>query len=126
MEHECTRCKVVQPLANFFRNGPTYKWVCRECIKAYQLQRRIDIIRWVYDYLLDHPCLDCGCNNPVVMEFDHRDPDAKAIEVSKAIANNCGLDTIQAEIAKCDPVCANCHRKRTAKKQSWYSLGEVT
>jgi hypothetical protein len=27
------------------------------------------------------------------------------------------------EIAKCDLVCANCHRLRTARKQNWALLG---
>jgi hypothetical protein len=58
------------------------------------------------------PCMDCGGVFPIVcMDLDHRDPSTK--EFSLAAYGTRGYDAIKAEIAKCDRVCANCHRIRT-------------
>lgn len=60
------------------------------------------------------PCSDCGQHFPYyVMDFDHRHGKAKTQVVSALVAQGCALKTVMAEIAKCDIVCANCHRKRT-------------
>lgn len=63
-------------------------------------------------------CQDCGEVDPVVLEFDHRDD--KIMDVSTMIGSR-SWSVIQAEIAKCDVVCANCHRRRTAKRFGWYN-----
>ena len=62
------------------------------------------------------PCVDCGaCFHPEVMEYDHRDGAQKY----KAISRMMGLSwsTIEIEMAKCDLVCANCHRMRTFNRR---------
>ncbi len=79
--------------------------------------------RWRYhadllDRLRSVQCADCGgtfaqCS----MDFDHRDPSAKVRPVMSMISNF-GLDKIMAEVAKCDIVCANCHRLRTIERRS--------
>lgn len=59
-----------------------------------------------------NPCMDCGRSYPpYVMDFDHRDPGTKRGTIT-AMARY-GVKTLLAEIAKCDLVCANCHRERT-------------
>lgn len=59
------------------------------------------------------PCADCGNYYPhYVMDFDHRDPSIKTMNVSRMVSLR-GVETILEEIAKCDLVCANCHRERT-------------
>ena len=64
------------------------------------------------------PCLDCKESfPPYCMDFDHRDPDSKVNNVARLIANNYKMDDVLAEIAKCDIVCSNCHRKRTHGKK---------
>jgi L-lysine 2,3-aminomutase len=61
-------------------------------------------------YLLEHPCVDCGNDDPVVLEFDHlRD---KTYDISR-LMSGWPWSTILAEIEKCEVVCANCHRRRT-------------
>lgn len=65
------------------------------------------------DRLRDVPCGDCGGRfPPCAMDFDHRDPAAKAQSVSRMIGR-AGTARILAEAVKCDIVCANCHRSRT-------------
>lgn len=59
------------------------------------------------------PCADCGvAYPPVVMDFDHRPGTVKTFDVAQLFKYG-SLSKVQNEIAKCDLVCANCHRLRT-------------
>lgn len=59
------------------------------------------------------PCLDCGHEYPYyVMDFDH-------VNLSLAAHHRYALETVRKEIAKCDIICANCHRIRT-----WIRISE--
>lgn len=71
-------------------------------------------LRGLLDASKAHPCEDCGLSYPIVaMDLDHRDPTLKNRNVSRMIHSECSLALVQAEIAKCRLVCANCHRTRT-------------
>ena len=70
------------------------------------------------DRLRDTPCADCGGRfPPCAMDFDHRDPDTKRWAVTRMIGR-AGTSRILDEVAKCDIVCANCHRLRTFVRRS--------
>ncbi len=59
------------------------------------------------------PCVDCRVSYPpYVMHFHHRDRETKAYNVSRLTGRK-SWETIQAEIDKCDLLCANCHAERT-------------
>lgn len=58
----------------------------------------------------------------MVLEFDHLDPKEKRDHLSRMIAGGCAWSTIEREIAKCEVVCANCHRHRTARTYGSYRL----
>lgn len=62
-------------------------------------------------------CLRCPENDPVCIDFHHRDPKVKTLNVSMAIAR-WSLARIQEEVAKCDLLCANCHRKLHAEEKA--------
>jgi hypothetical protein len=51
------------------------------------------------------------------MDFDHRDPRTKWSAVTRMIGR-AGTYRILEEVAKCDIVCANCHRLRTFVRRS--------
>lgn len=71
-------------------------------------------IRFLVDVRKAVPCADCGGRFPQpVMEFDHRPGTEKRYEVARLSSSLCSASTLFAEIAKCDAVCANCHRFRT-------------
>lgn len=62
------------------------------------------------------PCADCGQPFPLcVMDFDHV-RGTKLFSLSSA--GQRALATVLAEIAKCDVVCANCHRIRTCLRRT--------
>ena len=61
----------------------------------------------------DQPCSDCGETDPLVLEFDHIE--AKRFSVSQGIRDR-SWQSVMDEIAKCEVVCANCHRRRTARR----------
>ena len=64
------------------------------------------------DAIQDVPCADCAKRfDPVCMDFDHRDPSQKSFNIGQSRRLRWPL--VLAEIAKCDIVCANCHRIRT-------------
>jgi len=69
-----------------------------------------EIVRnYVLDYLREHPCVDCGEADPIVLEFDH--VHEKTFNISEA--SGYGLKRIEEEIGKCEVRCANCHRRKT-------------
>ena len=69
--------------------------------------------------LKDKPCLDCGVKYPTcVMEFDHVKGVKKA-GVGQLLGHERSREAILTEIAKCELVCANCHRIRTAKRKQF-------
>jgi hypothetical protein len=85
----------------------------REAEIARVKRRQEAPLTWLRD-LRRVPCADCGRSfAPYVMDFDHRDPTTKkfSLAAGKSLLKN--RDLIAAEIAKCDIVCANCHRIRT-------------
>jgi len=56
-------------------------------------------------------CVDCGVNNPILLDFDHLKD--KKYNISRMIHDGFSWAAIKKEIAKCEVVCANCHRIRT-------------
>lgn len=71
-------------------------------------EARAELVRAVKDA----PCADCGGRfHPQSMDLDHRDGLQKAFDVSRG--KLFGIERLRAEIAKCDVVCANCHRVRS-------------
>jgi transcription elongation factor Elf1 len=56
-------------------------------------------------------CVDCGEENHIVLDFDHLKD--KKYNISRMIHDGFSWAAIKKEIAKCEVVCANCHRIRT-------------
>ena len=72
---------------------------------------------YVWRYLSNNPCVDCGEDNIVVLEFDHISD--KVYNISELMNRGCALNTLKKEIEKCEVRCANCHRLKTAKDFNW-------
>lgn len=83
-------------------------------------RRKLSLNYWAKNrqYVIEakqNPCVDCGVQYPhYVMQFDHRPDEIKKFGLGQMGTR--GLKLIQAEIAKCDLVCANCHAERTYQR----------
>lgn len=61
--------------------------------------------------------MDCGIGYPFyVMQFDHRPGENKCFSLGGAANRNLPRAVLEAEIAKCDVVCGNCHAERTYQR----------
>jgi hypothetical protein len=130
----CRLCGELKPWTEFPRRGRDsdrlQTW-CKTCFAKYKAERhqrnheremrrimanttrtRADSRARVRAYLREHPCIDCGEQDIVVLEFDHV-RGTKRLDISKMVTDGYPWSTIEAEIAKCDVRCANCHRKVT-------------
>lgn len=77
---------------------------------------------YVYEYLRRHPCIDCGEEDPIVLDFDHVDPSTKHKGISELKYGQCSLRLLRHEIAKCVVRCANCHRRKTVLMRDWEAV----
>jgi lysozyme family protein len=139
LSKKCSHCKTLKaiqsfPIDNRIRDGHAYR--CKECqkifaklhyqkykhkYKANQKKNRLEKGAFIYNYKKTHPCVDCGEKDPIVLDFDHRNPEDKTGNISRMATNRTSIKNLKKEIAKCDLRCANCHRRRTAKQFGWYS-----
>jgi hypothetical protein len=97
------------------------RW-CKPCLKeasgAALIRRRLRAKQHLLDHLLKHPCVDCGEADPVVLEFDHLR--AKTGTLTQLAHDGVTLARLDEEIAKCEVVCAACHRRRTCARRPAY------
>ena len=80
------------------------------------VRRYKDRRAWL-DAIKSRPCADCGgIFDPCVMDLDHVPSRGK--KLYNGFKNNLyrSMAVIEAEVAKCDVVCANCHRLRTHRR----------
>lgn len=82
-------------------------------------QRKQD---FVGDYLKNHPCIDCGETNILVLEFDHKSREDKEDDIAWMLKRRLSFQKVIKEIAKCEIRCANCHRIKTAKENNSWKL----
>ncbi|MEA1902174.1 MAG: hypothetical protein U9N56_01470 [Actinomycetota bacterium] len=131
----CPSCETLLPASEFNYRDRAHKKLqsyCRECSRVawrrwYELadnkehhlevmrkrrKRRRERNRAIVRELKSVPCADCGGVFPFeAMDFDHLED--KVGLISKLVFS-VGEERLRAEIAKCEVVCANCHRIRTA------------
>ncbi len=116
-----SRCKFCQSQASkqhYENNKQSY--IDRNLIRNPLV--REDNQRRIVTYLAFHPCIDCGQTDMRVLEFDHVRSN-KSGHISKMVQVGYSWPTIEAEIAKCEVRCVNCHRIKTGstddKNGSW-------
>ena len=55
-------------------------------------------------------CLRCGEDNPLVLDFHHKDPSIKEGTITSML-NRRSMEQAKKEAQKCVLLCSNCHRK---------------
>lgn len=137
-EIRCVHCKNFKDENEFSWSNKT-KGVrnnrCKECQKNYskahykenknnyldtQRTYRDRNKKFICDYLKEHPCVDCGENDIVVLQFDHINPLEKDDIIAQGIRDKWSIKKLKGEIEKCEVRCANCHLKRHAKESYSY------
>lgn len=132
----CSKCLIGKPDSAFhrrMRRGKLYlASFCKECHQEYMKDHyhrnaekykkaKADLNAAMKAFLIvekSRPCMDCGVQYPhYVMDFDHREGEIKAIEVSR-LRTQGSWRRVKEEIAKCDLVCSNCHRERTHRRRT--------
>ncbi len=134
----CVKCLTPKPLNQFYKRTDrkgSRRSRCKTCTpshspgnwkKFYQANRerllsnarrsRNRIQEEVLQYLLSHPCVDCGETDLVVLQFDHVRGKKQFCIGNMMLAH--GWDKVQKEIEKCDVRCSNCHDRKTAKERN--------
>jgi hypothetical protein len=135
---KCCRCQKILP-RNSFGGITKRNDYCRSCkyhidraykeknIKKIRINNKAAAARRYAknrklrdDYLSEHPCIVCGESDIVVLDFDHKDRNTKKAQIGDVLGS-WNWEKILTEIQKCQVLCANCHRRRTAKQFGWYS-----
>lgn len=95
----------------------------RERRKRYKRNSREKKQAVVLEYLSTHPCVDCGIQNPIVLDFDHINQADKTAGIADLICmHQIGLEKIKEEMEKCEIRCANCHRIKHFQDKSAFSF----
>lgn len=133
----CHNCKTEKPLSEFNKNKAKKDGLsatCRECMKTFRKKhydgnsskvykevraRRQSLMDQVWSYKNNHSCVDCGEDDPRVLEFDHLPEYIKEFNISAGVQKGFSWDKILKEIEKCEIVCANHHRIRTHDRGKW-------
>jgi hypothetical protein len=90
----------------------------RSALVAWTRRRRDVNARFVLSFLVDHPCIDCGESDPIVLEFDHV-RGRKRAPIERLVSVGCSREALLVELDKCVVRCANCHRRRTAQTRGY-------
>lgn len=134
MKKVCPQCKKNKPFSEYYKSGIRLDGVsswCRSCdrLKAkertkedsrrYRItdtENRVErkrALRKIADAAKNMPCVVCGQQfHPCAMDFHHKNEDEKSREVSRLVGMGCSQDRLIKEIAKCEVLCAVCHRIR--------------
>lgn len=139
---KCTACKAIKSVSDFNKNkakSDGLNNICRECSNKRSRQyyaentehHKANVVdrKWAaiaanqsryLTYLSEHPCCDCGNTDIRVLEADHLH--SKYKNVSDMLSTGSSWSRILTELAKCDIVCANCHRIRTQLRRPSYRI----
>jgi hypothetical protein len=137
----CNWCQQILPLTAFaLRSLASNKRqpYCKTCISNYckahykankPRHNRRRVVNWrryrdrnrrlMQAFLCGKGCVDCGEQDPLVLEFDHVSGEKQG-NISEMVSIGTAWSRIENEVAKCEIRCANCHRRKTARDFKWF------
>ena len=137
---KCIDCKKELNFDSFgkvSKNKDGYSNKCKSCKREYnnnyynnkskldkidkyhkQQKRIIKNKQFIYDYLKNNPCKECGESRVVCLDFNHLEN--KNFGISDGVNKGYSLNKLKEEIKKCEVLCSNCHRVFTSKQLNWY------
>ena len=91
----------------------TYQRNYKRKVRNSPLKNLVNIVtKTAIEEIKKNPCTDCGVSYPsYVMDFDHLPQYEKSFNLAFWFSYN--QEDVFNELAKCELVCANCHRLRT-------------
>lgn len=110
----CRACKRAYNKVWYRENEGTHKIAVVATKQAIRDRNR----RWLDDFKAKLSCVNCGEADPCCLDFHHREPEGKERALSDAIRRGWSIERLLEEVAKCDVLCANCHRKAHHKARS--------
>jgi hypothetical protein len=108
-DNMCRPCRAAYKREHYLANKERYVYQARARKDALYLERT----RYLLELFARNPCLDCGEDDPIVLEFDHLGD--KEFDIGSGLPYR-NWQSILAEIDKCDVVCRNCHRRRESRR----------
>jgi hypothetical protein len=139
---KCGKCGEVNPFTEFYKANTKkcgYGSYCKQCQHEHYKMRyayRTKVLKqdwqpfkieyqdrnriFIAEYLKEHPCVDCGEGDILVLDFDHVRGKKRA-SVSALVNRAASMESLREEIEKCEVRCANCHRRRRAEQFNWKS-----
>jgi len=77
----------------------------------------------LWEYLENHPCVDCGADNPLVLSLDHV-KEGKTENISNMMCR-AKWEKIVAELKLCETRCHNCHAIKTAASRNFFTTDQL-
>jgi hypothetical protein len=108
-DNYCRPCRAAYKREHYAKHHGRYIENAKQRKRATALAR----VERLLEIFRKRPCADCGETDPLVLEFDHVGD--KRFNIAKGI-RDLPWPTVLDEIARCEVVCANCHRRRTAHR----------
>lgn len=90
---------------------------------AYHRKRRLACVAWLSSVKSARGCAHCLEKDPAVLDFHHRDRAQKKFVLMGSHCYSRSRVEILAEIAKCEVLCANDHRREEARLRKLVDKG---
>jgi len=119
----CRYCKELFPETDFgvaktTENKVYRRQKCRYCYRNTKNVLRAKRIEKISTLKGASGCMRCKIKDPRVLEFHHLDTKKKEFNIADYYYSHFSFEKLNAEIAKCVIICANCHRILHAEERS--------
>lgn len=92
-------------------------WYYKNKQKKFESQnrRRRELRKFIDDLKAVSKCVRCGESHPACLEFHHKKGFSKKANIGDIYNTGWGLNRLKEELAKCEVLCSNCHKKEHYK-----------